>query len=369
MNRLFCSPGRYVQGAGAIREIGLHASRLGKRCLLTGGKTAFSLCAAGISASIAAYGGVCHQELFHGTSTRVEVQRLVDKGRQYKTDLVIALGGGAAIDAGKAVSHKLGVPVIVVPTTVATDAPCSALSVLYTEAGEFDSYLQLSKNPDCIIVDTTLVALSPVKFLVAGMGDALATYWESDTCRRTGCPNPLTGGGYPTLAAGALAQLCYTTLLEYGVQAKMAVERQVVTPALEAVVEANTLLSGLSSENGGHAGAHSIHNGLTKLPGAQNSLHGEKVAFGVLVQLVLEGRSTAEIRQVLEFNASVGLPVCLADLGFEGLSADALTLAAQTATAADETIHATWFPVTAEMVKGAIHTTDAIGTAFKKKHA
>lgn len=369
MNRLLCSPGRYIQGAGAIREIGLHATRLGKCCLLIGGKTALSLCAADITTSIAACGGACHQELFNGISSRVEVQRLVDRGEQYKADLVIALGGGAAIDAGKAVSHELGVAVIVVPTTVATDAPCSALSVLYTETGEFDSYLQLSRNPDCILVDTALVALSPVKFLVAGMGDALATYWESDTCKRSGRSNPLTGGGYPTLAAGALARLCYTTLLECGAQAKMSVERQVVTPALESIVEANTLLSGLSSENGGHAGAHSIHNGLTKLPGAKNTLHGEKVAFGVLAQLVLEGRSMEEIRQVLAFNTSVGLPVCLADLGFEDLSTDALTLVAQAATVADETIHATWFSVTADMVVGAIQTADAIGTAFKTKHA
>lgn len=369
MNRLLCSPSRYIQGDGAIREIGLHATRLGKRCLLIGGKTALSLCAADITTSIAAYGGACHQELFNGLSTRGEVQRLVDQGEQFKADLVIALGGGAAIDAGKAASHELGVPVIVVPTTVATDAPCSALSVLYNEAGEFESYLQLSKNPDCILVDTALVVLSPVRFLVAGMGDALATYWESDTCKRSGRPNPLTGGGYPTLAAGAFAQLCYTTLLESGVQAKTSVERKVVTPALEAVVEANTLLSGLSSENGGHAGAHSIHNGLTKLPGAQNSLHGEKVAFGVLAQLVLEGRPPEEIRQILEFNTSVGLPVCLADLGFKDLSTDALALVAKVATAADETIHATWFPVTAAMVESAIQAADAIGTAFKTKHA
>jgi glycerol dehydrogenase len=364
-SRLLCSPGRYVQGAGVIKEIGLHATRLGKSCLLTGGKTALSLCADTIAASIAECGGCCCQELFSGTSSWSEIQRLADAGNRCSADLVIALGGGAAIDAGKAVAHTLSVPVIVVPTTVATDAPCSALSVIYTEDGQFERYLQLSRNPDCILVDTALIAQSPVRFLVAGMGDALATYWESDTCARSGSPNPLTGGGYPTLAAGAFAKLCHATLMEFGLQAKMAVERGVVTPALEHIVEANTLLSGLSSENGGHAGAHSIHNGLTALAATKMVLHGERVAFCVLAQLVLEGRPVQDIKDVLAFNASVGLPVCLADLGIENPSEQALQLVGERATAEGETIHATWFPVTASMVVGAIQTADAIGTAFK----
>ncbi len=366
MNRLLCSPGRYIQGPGAIREIGLHTNRLGKNCLLIGGKTALSLCSAEIAASISEHGGSCFQELFNGTSTRSEIDRLVNRGKECQADIVIALGGGSAIDAGKAVSFGLNLPVVVVPTTVATDAPCSALSVIYKDDGVFDSYLILKRNPDCILVDTTVIVQSPVKFLVAGMGDASATYWESDTCSRSGRPNPLTGGGNPTLAAGSFARLCYATLREFGPQARMAVERRVVTPAVEFIVEANTLLSGLSSENGGHAAAHSIHNGLTTLPNSKNTLHGEKVAFAVLAQLVLEGRSAKDINEVLEFNSSVGLPVCLADLGMDGLTADQLSLVAKTATAEEETIHATWFPVTAPMVEGAILAADSIGTEFKR---
>jgi glycerol dehydrogenase len=366
MSRLLCSPGRYIQGAGAVKEIGRHAAQLGKSALIIGGKTALSLCAADIAASLAEQGVTCNRDCFQGISSRREITRLLAAATACGADLVIALGGGAAIDAGKAVSHELKVPVIVVPTIAATDAPCSALCVIYTETGEFESYLQLSRNPDCILVDTNLVARSPVKFLVAGMGDALATYWESDTCARSGTPNPLTGGGSPTLATRALARLCYDTLLEFGLQAKLAVEQKVVTPAVEFIVEANTLLSGLSSENGGHAGAHSIHNGLTMLEATRSRLHGEKVAFGLLAQLVLEGRPSKDIREVLGFCTSLGLPVCLADLGLGNPSGDDIRLAAEAATAAGETIHATWFPVTAVMVDAAIRTADALGTDYRK---
>lgn len=366
MSRMLLSPSRYVQGAGAIAEIGLHTSRIGTCALIIGGKTALSLCAAGITASCADHGVPCHQEPFQGISSQLEIRRLTGIAAAHRADIIIALGGGAAIDAGKAVSHEMKVPVIVVPTVISTDAPCSALSVIYTEAGVFERYLFLRKNPDCVLVDTALVARSPVKFLVAGMGDALATFWESDTCFRSGKPNPLTGAALPTLATKALARLCYETLLESGLQARLAVENQVVTPAVEAIVEANTLLSGLSSENGGHAGAHSIHNGLTTLKAAGQKLHGEKVAFGVLAQLVLEGRPASAIREVQEFCSSVGLPLCLADLDIIDPTPEEIRQVAAAAVVPGETIHSTWFPVTAEMVEAAIRTADALGTRFKK---
>jgi glycerol dehydrogenase len=280
--------------------------------------------------------------------------------------VIISLGGGASIDAGKAVARELKSPVIVVPTVVATDAPCSALSVVYSDEGVFEQYLFLPRNPDCVLVDTTLVACSPAKFLVAGMGDALAAFWESDTCNRGGTINLFTGGR-PTLAAGALSRLCYDTLKTYGLPARQAVEQQTVTPALEAVVEANILLSGLSSENGGHAGAHAIHNGLTNLPATRNRLHGEKVAFGVLAQLVLEQRPDHDIREVQEFCTSVGLPVCLEDLGITDPSEDDIRLVAETACLEGETIHAGWFPVTAAMVVEAIRKADALGANHRKQ--
>jgi glycerol dehydrogenase len=360
------SPGRYIQGAGAIKEIGLHAARLGRSALLAGGKTALALCGSDISASLEEKQIACHQECFRGVSSGKEISRLAEIAAARRADFIIALGGGASIDAGKAVSHELKLPIIVVPTIVATDAPCSALSVIYTEEGIFERYLLLRKNPDCILVDTTFVANSPARFLVAGMGDALATFWESGTCARSGRPNPLTGGGSPTLATKALARLCYETLLESGLQARLAVEKNVVTPAVEAVVEANILLSGLSSENGGHAGAHSVHNGLTTLAATRNKLHGEKVAFGVLVQLVLEGHPARAIKEVQDFCHAVGLPLCLADLDVIEPTPEEIKRVAEATVAEGETIHATWFPVTVTQVDAAIRTADALGVNYKK---
>ena len=137
------------------------------------------------------------------------------------------------------------IPIIVVPTIAATDAPCSSVAVIYTEDGNFDRGLMLAANPDCVLVDTAVIAQAPVVFLVSGMGDALATFWEADTAARANKPNIITGKFPPTLSSLNLARLCYDTLLEHGLLAKLAVEKKSVTPSVEAIVEANILLSGL----------------------------------------------------------------------------------------------------------------------------
>ena len=367
MSRMLIAPSRYVQGAGAIHEIGSHASEMGSKALLTGGKTALSVCGQQIQDSLAKENIGCHQELFMGESSDKEINRLVEIGKANNADIVIAAGGGKVIDTGKAVAYEMKVPVIVVPTIAATDAPCSALSVIYTEDGVFERYLVLPKNPDCVLVDTAIVAQAPVEFLVSGMGDALATFWEADTCAKSCKPNVLTGGCPPTLSAITLARLCYDTLLEHGLPAKLAVEKQVVTPAVEAVVEANTLLSGLGFESGGLAGSHSVHNGFTVLEASHGKLHGQKVAFGVLTQLVMEGRSGDEINKVLNFCGSVGLPICLEDVGLPNPSREDIRQIAEATTAEGETIHATWFPVTADLVEAAIWAADALGKEYKAR--
>jgi glycerol dehydrogenase len=311
----------------------------------------------------------CHQEIFLGECSDKEINRLIDIGITEAVNLIIAAGGGKVIDTGKAVAYEMKIPVIIVPTIAATDAPCSALSVIYTEDGVFDRYLVLPKNPDCVLVDTAIVAQAPVHFLVSGMGDALATFWEADTCAKSCKPNALNGASPPTLSAIALARLCYDTLQEHGLLAKLAVERKSVTPSVEAIVEANTLLSGLGFESGGLAGSHAVHNGFTVLEASHGKLHGQKVAFGTLTQLVLEGRPSKDIQEVLDFCVSVGLPVCLEDVGVSNPSREEIRQVAEATTAEGETIHATWFAVTADMVEAAIWAADALGRQKTKQQA
>ena len=140
------------------------------------------------------------------------------------------------------------------PTTASTDAPCSANAVLYRPDGEFDKYAFFKKNPTLVIVDTSIVARAPARLLAAGMGDALATNVEAKRARNS----PNFGGGMPALISTAICQKCEEILSKYGKQAYEANKAHAVPPALEAVVEANTLLSGLGFESGGLAAAHAV---------------------------------------------------------------------------------------------------------------
>ncbi|MCF8069556.1 MAG: glycerol dehydrogenase [Desulfobacterales bacterium] len=367
MSQIFLAPGTYIQGPDSISSIGKYVSDLGNKPLILGGKTAWSVCSDAISKSFDEKGIVFHQEIFGGECCDDEIKRLTDICQGSELDVVIAIGGGKSIDTGKVIAHEINIPIIVVPTTAATDAPCSREAVIYTADGVFEKEIVLKRNPDCVLVDSKIIANAPPVFLVSGMGDALATYWEADTCLRSNKPNVLNGAFPPTLSAMALARLCYDTLLEHGVSAKISNDLKAVTPSLEAVIEANTLLSGLGFESGGCAAAHSVNNGFTVLSESSKTYHGQKVAFGTIVQLVLEGRPSKDLYEVLDFCLAVGLPVCMADLHIYSPDRETIKKVAEVATAPEETIHATWFPVTSEMVADAIWAADSIAKNYMKQ--
>ena len=336
-------------------------SALGSKALVIGGKRALAAARGAIESSLGKAGVGMVVEGFRGESSQTEIKRLMGVAKDNSADLIIAVGGGKAIDTGKAVACDLELPVVVV-ATVPVNAATSALSVIYTDDGVFESLKVTPSNPECVLADTEIIANAPVRMLVTGMGDSLAAFWEADTCYKSQKSNVLTGGTSPPEAAYMLARLCYDTLLGYGVEAKVSVEKKVVTPALERVVEAVILLSGLGFESGGTAGAHSVHNGLTVLPESHEKYHGEKVAFGTLVQMVMEGRPREQINEVVDFCKSVGLPTNLKGLGITDPSEEDIMKVAKAATVEGATIHATWFPVTAKMVYAAIWTADAIGS-------
>lgn len=315
-----------------------------------------SLCEAGIDFAVVRFQGEC---------SHAEIERVKEAARQQAARVVVGAGGGKVLDTARAVADGLGLPVVNCPTLASSDAPCSALSVIYTEDGVFKEYRIYRRNPDLVLVDTEVIAKSPPRLLAAGMGDALATWFEAKTCADGNVRN--MRGGASTRTALALAELCYRTLLADGADAKRAVETQVVTPALDRLVEANTLLSGLGFESSGLAAAHAIHNGLTAAEETHPYYHGEKVAFGALVQVVMEGKPRSLIEEVLAFSSEVGLPVTLAEIGLGGTDRETLGRIAARATAQGETIHNEPFEVTSEMVADAILAADATGRAWRQR--
>ncbi len=363
MKRIVCSPGSYIQGNGEIRNLAEYYKTLGSEgAYIIVDKFIYDTYQSDIESSFKASGVPFTMKVFGGECCMKEIE--LHKSQLGKCDAVIGVGGGKTLDTSKAVSFYAGIPMMIVPTAASSDAPCSRLSVVYTEDGIFEKYLPLKANPNIVVMDTEVVAKAPVRFLMAGIGDALATYYEAAACEKA---NAVTmAGGHTTRAAITLARLCRDTLLEDGLKAKAAVESGVCTKAVENIVEANTYLSGIGFESSGLSAAHAIHNGLTVLENTHKFLHGEKVAFGTVCQLVLENRGLDEIEKIITFCKQCGLPTTLEDLGLGNASDEDLMKVAVASCADDDTMKNMPFYVTPIDVFSAIKATDRIaGTMMK----
>ena len=354
--RVFGAPLRYIQGPGALEAVGAQAALAGKTALLVADPVVLQLVEPRVRASCEAAGVLLGVVEFTGEVTFAEIERLHVKASELAPSSVIAAGGGKGIDIGKAVARSFGVEVISVPTVASNDAPTSKIFVVYDDAHRLLSVEHMDHNPSAVIVDTTLIACAPRRLLLAGIGDAISKKFEVAQCCAAGGANIY--GGMGTLAASALAALCYDMLRANAPAALRAVERQQPDAALENCVEAAVLLSGMCFENGGLSIAHAMTRGLTAVRGARDALHGLQVAYGLLVQLVLEERDLAFVQELVGFYRSIGLPTALADLGVTApTEAEIQQIAELTMTAP----HARNFqrPLDAAQIAAAIHGIEA----------
>ena len=359
MVRTFIAPNKYIQGPHVLEQVGNYTAKLGNRVLVlisAGGKKRFG---EAVEKSLAENNLEAVIEVFSGECCRKEIDRLDATVKENGYNVVVAIGGGKVFDTAKAVAYYNDIPIIICPTIAATDAPCSALSVIYTEEGEVEEYLFLKQNPNVVLVDSAVIAKSPVRLTVSGMGDALATYFEARASYQHDGDNFANGKALHT--GIALARLCYDTLLAEGYKAKVALEKGALTPSVEAIIEANTLLSGLGFESGGVAASHAVHNGFCTLEECHKMNHGEKVAFGVITQLVLENAPEKELNEVLDFGISVGLPVTMKQIGVEEVTWEKIMQVATVACAPTDTAVNMPFEINPEMVANAIIAADALG--------
>jgi glycerol dehydrogenase len=364
--RVFIAPQRYIQGQQVLSGIGRYLSLMqAKRVALLmserggrheGVQLLESLRAAGIDAVV---------RTFHGECSLEEIAAHVEALAKERIDCVIAAGGGKCIDAGKGVAFRLGTPVVIVPTLASNDAPCSALSVLYSTEGVSIGAEFYPNSPAFVVVDTDIIAAAPERYLVAGMGDAMATWYEARACLLNPAASTMVGAR-PTLASCAIGEVCAQTLFREGRAAAAAVAAHTVNDALETVVEANTLLSGLGFESGGLAAAHGVAQSYTGIPQVHaNYLHGEMVAMGTLAQLMMESRPD-EAAKVAEFFATVGLPIHLGQLSLDAGDTGALDVIVE-GTLAFPFIGNMSPPVTGALVRSAVLDAHRLGQSVAEK--
>jgi uncharacterized oxidoreductase len=292
---------------------------------------------------------------YHGECSLHEVQRISTIANATSIDAIIGIGGGKVLDLTKAVAHETNTEAILIPTLASTCSAWTSLSVFYTEEGEFTHYTIFPKSSLIVLIEPNIILHSPVKYIRAGIADTLAKWYEADVLIRELQDLPL-----PVKIAHQSSRLCQIVLLEHSQAALEAMEENTSSPAflqvIEAIIVAGGMVGGFGDRYGRIAAAHSVHNGLTVAPETHHLLHGEKVAYGILVQLVLEG-NLEEVASLLSFYQSLKLPTLLRDLGLG--NSETLTAIAERTVAAGESSHYLEKNLTSDDIKTAILTLEA----------
>ena len=348
------APAQVMRGSQALTQAKEAIARLGSRPLVVGGDRSLALAQKRLQqvdeqqVAQANYGGDC---------TEAGLATLRQAACAHQADLIIGIGGGKALDAAKLLAYRQRLPVVTIPTSAATCAAWTALSNVYSDEGAFLYDVSLDRCPDLLIVDYSLIQTAGQRTLVAGIGDAIAKWYEASVS---------SGQSEQTLIIAAVQQA--RVLRDILFQKSDAALKEPGSAVWQEVVDATVLLAGVIGGLGGAqcrtVAAHAVHNGLTHLT-IHSSLHGEKVAYGILVQLRLEelvqGNALAATarQQLLKFYAEIGLPQRLSDLGLGNITLGELQQAAVIACADNSDIHRLPFRVVPEQLMAAFVSTTA----------
>jgi glycerol dehydrogenase len=364
MLRTMGFPGQYLQGPKALLELGSLLRKMGyKRPTTLFDAVVGEKVWPKASASMSEAGLAVTHIVFPGECTKAAINSLSDKAKTHEPDVIIGLGGGKTIDSAKGIAANLDVEVVICPTIASNDASTSRLIVLYDETHKVVGVEYLKGNPSAVVVDTEIIAQAPARFFAAGIGDTVSKKFEAGQCKASHGNNSF--GTPPLDTAILLATAAYDTLIKHGPAAYDAIVKGRLDDEVERVVEGTVLLSGVGFESGGLSLAHALIRGLTAVPTMAAMLHGELVAFGTLVQVIVEERSEAEVTELLSLLQVVNLPVTFKQLGQSvPLTRDEMltVLNATLAAAYSKNMQP---PLTAERLENALLKADSIGAALR----
>lgn len=290
--------------------------------------------------------------VYGGECSLSEIDKVADLVEKNSFDGVIGVGGGKVLDLVKATCHTTHRQAILVPTLASNCSPWAALSVLYDDTGAFIRYDVYPVSSSLVLIEPRILVNGPVNMLIAGIGDTLAKWYEADVQMASIENKPV-----PLQISYYAAKQCQELLLAHSKGAIEAAKSGVINDDFIKVVETIGAMAGLVGGFGDYygrvAGAHSIHNGLTILEETHHALHGDKVAYGILVQLVLEEKWD-EIDRLIPIYREWGLPISISEIGVQNLTQDMIIAVAQKAIIPEESIHVMPIEITVEKVVAAI---------------
>jgi len=365
---LTIAPACVLRGQNALARSRDAIARLGKRPLIVGGSNSLATAKPYLQPILrggtgARAGTVApplqFAEIAYGRDcSESSLEQLREAASNHQADFIIGVGGGKALDAAKLVAHQCQIPIVTIPTSAATCAAWTALSNIYSEQGAFQYDVTLARCPDLLILDYGLIQTAPQRTLVAGIGDAIAKWYEASVS---------SGHSEQTMIISAVQQA--RILRDILFQKSAIALKEPGSETWQEVTDAVVLLAGVIGGIGGAqcrtVAAHAVHNGLTHLLASHGTLHGEKVAYGILVQLRLEemlqnNQLAATARQqLLKFYGEIGLPQTLESLGIGDITITELQRAAEIACNPNSDIHRLPFKVVPEQLMAAMVSTTA----------
>lgn len=300
------APAQYVNEKDILLKSGLYISRWGKKALISGGVKALKSIEDRLFSSLDQSNIKWQKRTFRGECSDENISEIIRKAKEMEADVIIGVGGGKALDSAKTAAELCMLPIVCVPTVAATCAASSAFSVIYTDEGEFKRDHFLTTNPNLVMIDPEVIANAPVDYLKSGIFDALSKWYEGQAV--------LSGIKKPdlyTISAMKLAKILYEKMNKNALSAVESVIKNQVSESLSEVIDLNIYLTGviqsLGQTTSRGAAAHAIHNGLTIMEESHDLLHGVKVAYGIIVQLLMENKSEKELQQVISFFRELGI--------------------------------------------------------------
>lgn len=277
------------------------------------------------------------QYVYSGECSLTEIEKVSNIVLSHEYEAIIGVGGGKVLDLVKAAGNHTHKPVVLIPTLASNCAPWTPLSVLYDDFGAYIRYDIYPVSPSLLVIEPEMLVKAPMDLFIAGIGDTLAKWYEADVQLRT-----IDEKTIPMMISYHAASQCKEVLVQSAEEAVNASRNGEVNKDFIKVVETIIVYGGMVGGFGDHfgrvTGAHAIHNGLTVLEETHHALHGSKVAYGILVQLVLEDRWD-EIRSLIPFYQQLGLPISLRELGIEVVTDEMMSQVAEKATMPEESIH------------------------------
>ncbi|MCU5773612.1 iron-containing alcohol dehydrogenase family protein [Erwiniaceae bacterium BAC15a-03b] len=307
------SPHSYYQQAGLVARVGEYIAPLATRIAIITSPQAWLAVNPQLEASLRQHNIDYQIDFLAGECSDTAVDHHQARTEQYGATLVLGIGGGRVVDCAKAVANRFAqMELVTLPTVAATCAAWSPVSIIYNPQGGQERSVPLARMPAMVLVDPEVIAQTDVRFLKAGIVDALAKWYEFVPYQQQD-PDSLS----LKLKVQA-ARMAVEVFEQYGAEAVRDNQRHTVTPALIKVIDANIALAGLANsmrdETPTPGVAHAIHNRLTHQPELHDWLHGEKVGFCLLVQSLLESQNGQPDEKLLALLRQYDAPLTLSPL-------------------------------------------------------